>query len=372
MKILQTPARFYPYTGGVENYVRCLGRELVGFGHDVTVLCANEPKSKEVEFIDGMRVRRLPYVGKIANTNITLRLPVEIAREEFDLVHTHLPTPWSADWSCFASVLRGRPLVLTYYNDIVGDGFAGELAAIYNRTNLKILLRRTSKIIVIGPEYANFSRHLKGFEDKIEAIPVGVDLERFVPDGTATDGRTLSFLSVLDRYHRYKGLEDLLFALVKVKRDVPRVKLIVGGGGELLDHYRRLSRQLHLEDHVEFLGFLPEEMLAKYYNRSDIFILPSTSSSQEGFGMVLLEAMACEKPVICTEVAGVAGDVRERGAGLVVEPSNQDELARAISRLLQNGSVARKMGEAGRKLAAEKYGWREVARRVEEVYDGLV
>jgi glycosyltransferase involved in cell wall biosynthesis len=372
MKILHTPARFYPYTGGVENYVRSLGRELVGLGHQVTVLCANEPKSKEEEFIDGMRVRRLSYVGKIANTNITPRLPLEMMKEDFDLVHAHLPTPWSADWSGFVSALRGRPLVLTYYNDIVGEGVAGRLAALYNRTNLKLLLRRASRIIVIGPEYASFSCHLKGFAEKIEAIPVGVDLERFLPEGTATDGRTLFFLSVLDRYHRYKGLEDLLFALVSVKRDVPEVKLVVGGGGELLEHYRRLSSQLHIEDNVEFLGFLPEEILAKYYNRSDIFVLPSTSPSQEGFGMVLLEAMACGKPVICTEVAGVAGDVRARGAGLVVEPSSQNELARGISHLLQNGSVARKMGEAGRRLVEERYGWREVARRVEEVYGELV
>jgi len=372
MKILQTPARFYPSTGGVENYARCLGRELVGFGHDVTVLCANEPKSEEEEFIDGIRVRRLPYVAKIANTNITLRLPLEMMREDFDLVHAHLPTPWSADWSGFVSALRGRPLVLTYYNEIVGEGAAGWLAALYNRTSLKILLRRASRIIVIGPEYANFSPHLKGFAEKIEAIPVGVDLERFVPEGTATDGRTLFFLSVLDRHHRYKGLEDLLFALAAVKRDVPEVKLLVGGGGELLDHYRRLSSRLHIEDDVEFLGFLPEEILAKYYNRSDIFILPSNSRAQEGFGMVLLEAMACGKPVICTEVAGVAGDVMARGAGLVVEPSDQNELARAISHLLKNGSVARKMGEAGRRLVEERYGWREVARRVEEVYGELV
>ncbi|KQC13442.1 MAG: glycosyl transferase, partial [Methanosaeta sp. SDB] len=318
----------------MENYVHNLSKELVEMGHEVTVLCANEPESKEEEFIDGIKVQRVPYIGKIANTNITPRLPIEILREDFDVIHTHLPTPWSADWSAVASALMKRPLVLTYYNDIVGEGFAKRLAQLYNRTNLKFLLRQASKIIIIQPEYLESSSHLEGFDKKVEAIPVGVDLKRFRPLENDADGNTLFFLSVLDRYHGYKGLEELLRALVVVRETVPDVKLIVGGGGELLNHYRSLSDHLHLEENVEFLGFVPEEMVAKYYNRCDIFLLPSISKAQEGFGMVLLEAMACGKPVICTEIAGVADDVMARGVGLTVDHANQDELVEAISYLL--------------------------------------
>ena len=83
----------------MENYVHSLSRELVEMGHEVTVLCANEPESEKDDVIDGIKVRRLPYIGKIANTNITPRLPLEILRDDFDIIHTHLPTPWSADWS---------------------------------------------------------------------------------------------------------------------------------------------------------------------------------------------------------------------------------------------------------------------------------
>lgn len=356
----------------MENYVHNLSRELVEMGHEVTVLCANEPESKEEEFIDGIKVRRVPYIGKIANTNITPRLPIEIMREEFDLVHTHLPTPWSADWSALASAAKRKPLVLTYYNDIVGEGFAKRLAQLYNRTNLKILLRLASKIIIIQPNYLKSSSHLERFDEKVEAIPVGVDLKRFRPLENDADGNTLFFLSVLDRYHGYKGLEELLRALVTLRKTVPEVKLIVGGGGELLNHYRRLSHQLHLEENVEFLGFVPEKMVAKYYNMCDIFLLPSISRAQEGFGMVLLEAMACGKPVICTEIAGVAEDVEAEGAGLTIDHANPDDLVGAISYLLLNKSEALKMGEAGRRLVEKRYGWNEVARRIEGVYEELV
>lgn len=372
MKILQTPVRFHPFIGGVENYVHSLSRELVELGHDVTVLCADEPESKKEDLIDGIRVRRLPYIGKIANTNITPSLPFEIMREKFDLVHTHLPTPWSADVSGLAAALKGKPLVLTYYNDIVGEGRARQIARLYNGTCLKLLLRRASKIIVIQPDYVDSSPHLRGLRDKIETIPVGVDLSRFSPTGDATDGETLFFLSCLDRYHSYKGLDDLLEALVLVKEDYPEVKLLVGGGGELLDHYRGMTRDLCLEDNVEFLGFIPEDMLAKRYNKSDVFVLPSNSRSQEGFGMVALEAMACGKPVICTGIVGVAEEVEAEGAGLTVEDCDAEDLAGAIVHLLENRSEALRMGEVGRRLAEERYSWKTVAKRVEEVYYGQI
>jgi len=73
MKILQTPTRFYPYVGGVENYVYYLSKELIKLGNEVRVICANEPKSKQEEIIDGIKVKRLEYIGKIAAANITPR-----------------------------------------------------------------------------------------------------------------------------------------------------------------------------------------------------------------------------------------------------------------------------------------------------------
>jgi glycosyltransferase involved in cell wall biosynthesis len=112
--------------------------------------------------------------------------------------------------------------------------------------------------------------------------------------------------------------------------------------------------------------------VAKYYNRCDIFILPSTSRSQEGFGMVALEALACGKPVICTRIVGVAEEVERVGAGLVVEAGKPEVLAGAIVRLLQSGPEARRMGAAGRRLVEERYGWRKVAERFEGLYEDLV
>lgn len=371
MKIVQTPARFYPFVGGVENYVYNLSKELVKKGHEVTVICANEPNTKRKEIIDRIVVKRLPYIGKIANTNITPTLPLELLKEDFDIIHTHLPTPWSADWSVIFAKLKKKPVVITYHNDIVSKGFASYIAKFYNLTSLNLVLRIAKKIIITQPKYLEQSPYLKKYKDKIEVVPVGVDTKKFKPLNVDEEEHTLLFLSVLDRFHEYKGLEYLLKALKIVKDEIKDVKLIIGGEGEFKTYYQEMANHLGVGDNVEFVGFIPDGKLTEYYNRCSIFVLPSYSSDQEGFGIVLLEALACGKPVVTTEIVGVSKDVQNLNAGIVVKPRDVKNLADAIIRILQDDDLKRKMGKNGRKVA-EKYSWEKVAGVVEKIYTELV
>lgn len=372
MRILQTPVRFHPFIGGVENYAYNLSRELVELGESVSVVCANEPKTRQHESVMGIDITRLSFLGKIANTNITPALPWALLRSHFDVLHTHIPTPWSADWSCLAARAKGKPLVLTYHNDIVGRGFAGRVAWLYNSTCLPLLLGSAARIIVTQPNYMNSSIYLKSYKNKIKVIPNGVDTNRFRPQAASVkreDGsRTLFFLGLLDEFHRYKGLDCLLRALVTVKEQMPDVRLEVGGAGGLLGSYRKMAEGLGLAKSVEFLGFVPEDALLEHYRRCDAFVLPSTSREQEGFGIVLLEAMACARPVISTEIVGVADDVLRFDAGRIVKPGDERVLARAILETLGNRDLVEEMGRNGRRLVEQKYTWKRVARDVLEIY----
>jgi glycosyltransferase involved in cell wall biosynthesis len=368
LKILQTPARFYPFIGGVENYVYYLSQELVRLGHDVKVLCANEPPSKKEEIINGIKVKRLPYIAKIANTNLTPTLPLEIARSDFDVLHAHLPTPWSADWSMILAKLKNKPLILSYYNDIIGSGFSDYVARFYNSTALKLVLKRAARIIIIQENYLEFSPHLSPYEEKIVVVPCGVDIQKFRPIKMEENKYSLFFLSVLDEFHQYKGLDYLLQALQEVKKELPQVKLIVGGKGKLLPFYEEKARDLGLMDNVEFTDFIPEDKLLDYYNQCQAFVLPSTSSAQEGFGIVALEALACAKPVISTEIVGIAKDIKNNNLGTIVPPCDSDSLAEAIVEVLSTASNSNKMGKRGRKVVKENYTWLSVAKRTESIY----
>ena len=375
MRIVQTPARFYPFIGGVENYVYNLSKELVKLGQEVQIICAREPEAQEKESREGIEIKRLPYIGKVANTNITPTLPFALIQQDFDLIHTHLPTPWSADWSALLSMAKNKPLVLTYHNDIVGRGFAGEIAGLYNFTCLTLLLKTASKIIITQPNYAK-SIYLKSHKNKLKVLPNGVDIDRFRPIGSQRKdikgNKVLFFLGLLDRFHRYKGLDYLLEALVIVKKQVPDVELVVGGAGELLSYYQDMAMSLGLWENVAFLGFVPDEKLAEYYNRCNAFVLPSISSEQEGFGIVLLEAMACERPVISTDIVGVAEDVRRVDAGRIVRTKDIDALAQAILEILRDQELAGEMGRRGRRLVEEKYDWKKIGGDMLEIYGELL
>lgn len=370
LKILQTPARFYPYTGGVENYVYNLSRELIKLGHEVNIICANEQNKYNKEEINIIKIKKLNYLGKIANTNITLSLPFRILDDDFDVLHTHLPTPWSADWSAVVSAAKKKPLVLTYHNDIVGKGIANCIAAIYNRTALKIVLKRAGKIIISHRNYLGFSPYLKAYRDKIKIVPVGVDIERFKPGDTKAED-TIFFLSLLDEFHRYKGLEYLLDAMKLVKKEIPRVKLKVGGTGKLLEYYKRKAASMDLGENVEFPGYVPNENTPWCYRNCNLFVLPSISASQEGFGIVLLEALASGRPVVTTEIAGVAEDIKKHKAGIVVKPMDTKALADAIIRVMQDKKGAERMGTNGRELVETKYSWIEIAKSIERIYNSL-
>jgi glycosyltransferase involved in cell wall biosynthesis len=368
MKILQTPSRFYPYIGGVENYVYHLSKELIKLGHKIKVICADEPSIGD-GIIDGIQVKRLNYMGKIANTNITPKLPQTILKEDFDIIHTHLPTPWSADWSAVVSLIKNKPLILTYHNDIVGEGIYSYIAKSYNFILLPLLLKSAKKIIVTHKRYIDFSPHLKEYIKKIEVIPPGIDLDKFKPmPQTKRREKIILFVGILDKFHRYKGLDYLIKAMTFIKRDIFNVKLIVGGNGVLKEEYIKLSRSLGLEKQIDFVGFIPQNKLIEYYNNCDVFVLPSLSSEQEGFGIVLLEAMACGKPVVTTNIVGLAENIKSIGSGRVIEPGKEIELSKAIIEILNNEDLANEMGQKARKLTEENYSWNLIAKKILELY----
>jgi len=372
LKVIQTPVRFYPFIGGVEKYVYYISRELVKYSDcDVKVVCANEPDSVDTEVYNGINIKRLNYTGKVANTNVTLALPKVLLEEEFDIIHTHIPTPWSSDWSNIASRLKNKPLVVTYHNDIIGEGFANFIAKFYNSTTLKLLLNRADRIIITQDDYIN-SSHLQNYKDKIVTIPNGVDTSLFKASENERIGNQIFFLSVLDRFHKYKGLDYLIDALVDVKKEIPSVKLVVGGKGELLDFYKSKVKELGLEDNVEFKGFLTDEEVIKCYQESELFILPSISSLQEGFGIVVLEALSCETPVISTDIVGVSDDVIETESGIIIPPRDVEKLKESIISILEDKELIRTMGANGRRLVKEKYEWKKIAQSIHELYEELL
>jgi glycosyltransferase involved in cell wall biosynthesis len=368
MRIVQTPVRFYPAIGGVEKYVYDLSLELVNLGNQVTVICANEPQSDCTE-VRGIRVRRLPYLFKVADTNITPLLFFRLMEEDFDLIHTHFPTPWSAELSLLCAKARRKPCILTYHNDVEKKGILGFLTNVYNRTLLRFLLANVDKVLITQPRYVEDSRFLSTYRNKVAVITNGIsELPREVH--RVRDKATLLFVGILDRHHRYKGLGYLLEAVGVLEKHWPDIRLEVVGKGELILEYRELVQHLGIEDHVCFHGYINDQELSEFYQTCTIFILPSVDL-HEGFGIVLLEAMAHGMPVITTTVVGLSDEIKDCDAGIIVSIEDPSAIARAVNILLSDPQQMERMGTNGRGLIQKKYLWKVISKELLKIYEGF-
>ncbi|MBV0925215.1 glycosyltransferase family 4 protein [Halomicroarcula limicola] len=382
MHIVQIHTRYYPHLDGVGSTIRAISRELVSNGHRVTVLCSKiTPSEPLAETIEGVDVRRVPTSGRISDTELPLTLPKVLAGvvSEADVLHTHLPTPWTADVSAVLGAVTNTPVVLTYHNDLVGTGIQDILAKTYNRTALQATLRLVDKILITQPDYLGDSAHLAPFESKVETVYNGVDIDFFqptaassLPEGDFPSGSSMIFfLALLDENHTYKGLDVLLKAIGEIARREDNVPhLFVGGDGGLKPEYEAMARQLEITDHVTFLGRVPESDLPTYYSLADTFVLPSLSSAQEGFGLVLLEALACGTPVIATPVVGIADDIRAEPIGTLVPKNDPEKLASAIRKMIA-GQISVE-SERMTSLCENKYSWSSSVAELEDIYQALV
>ncbi len=369
MRILQTPLKFYTYTWGVEKYVLNLSQELIKRGHTVKVVCADEPKSGLTE-IDGINVRRLKYIGKISNVNITLGLFFALLKENFDIIHTHYPSPWSADTSVIISFLKRKPLILSYHNDVVETGLLGVLTKVYNLVFLRLLLKRAAKILIY-PGYIDRSQFLYKYKNKTEVIPCGIDTKIYFQKNINKIPNQVFFLSILDKYHSYKGLDCLIKAIRIVKIEIPDIRLVVGGSGEMLKNYEFLAKKLELEKNIEFRGFIESNQLVDLYNQSELFVLPSTGAL-EGFGIVLLEALACGTPVIATDNVGIAKEIKDKKCGIIIPSNDAEKLAQAIIRIIKNIDLQKEMIINGKSLIQDKYDWSKNVKMVENLYSEAI
>ena len=158
----------------------------------------------------------------------------------------------------------------------------------------------------------------------------------------------------------------MLHAFAIARRECERLKLLVVGGGNMLGYYQQLANKLGAADRVVFAGRVDDGALPACYAASDFAVLPSRDSS-EGFGLALLEAMACGKAVIGSDVGGIPELIEDWRNGILVKARDPEALANAIHALYVDDELRTKMGEAGRRFA-ELQDWRVVADRVSSLY----
>jgi rhamnosyl/mannosyltransferase len=232
------------------------------------------------------------------------------------------------------------------------------------------VLDRASRIIVASPPMAETAEQLADHRDKCVVVPYGIDVAPFemTPEMTArvaairADARRPLLLFV-GRLVPYKGVDVLVRAMV----DTP-AHLVIIGDGPLRAPLEQLAADLGVADRVRFAGTLPDPDVVGHYHACDTFVLPSVTRA-EAFGMVQLEAMACGKPVISTDLpSGVPWVNRHGESGLVVPPGNVERLREAIGTLLRDEPLRARLGAGARQRDARDFTARRMAERTVALY----
>ena len=186
------------------------------------------------------------------------------------------------------------------------------------------------------------------------------------------ESRIPIFLSA-GRLVHWKGYSVLLKACAEVQRLGGRLELWIAGTGPDESRLRKLTSRLGIQDHVKFLGFLPDrESVFDHLGRCDVFVMPTF---HDGPPVIFLEAMAMGKPVICLDLGGASEIITpECGVKLKALSVSQviDDLARAIQMLGENVELRTKLGKAGRQRIETDFGWNKKGELVTDIYEGIV
>jgi phosphatidylinositol alpha-1,6-mannosyltransferase len=242
-------------------------------------------------------------------------------------------------------------------------------------------LQTADKVVAISNYTASFVQRAGVSPDKIEIVYPGFDSSRFRPlppnpslrqkllKERQQDRVILSVGNLVDR----KGHDTTIRALAKLLPSLPDVTYLIVGEGPYRPQLEALAAELNVQDHVVFAGRQADADLAEVYALSDLFVMASREQLEakdvEGFGIVYLEAAACEKPVVGGRSGGVPEAVVDGVTGLLVDPLNVDELGEAMRRLLTDSDLATRLGQQGKLRATTEFTWEQAAEQIQAIIE---
>jgi glycogen(starch) synthase len=376
MRIALLPSAFAPSVGGVEELTRRLADQLVTGGDQVEIWTIRHPQRlPPFELVDGLPVRRFTLPMPRSRPGALARFPAAAAvalrtlsraAADFrpDLLHVQCFSANGVYATALAATKR-LPLVISLQGETVMDD-----QDIYERsTALRAGLRLGVHKAAAVTACSRFT-----LEDAVDRFGLRPGGGVVVPNGVETAGDMVSpkpitlpferFVLGLGRVVAKKGFDLLLEAFARLAPRQPGLGLVVGGEGPSRTGLAAQAARLGVADRVCFAGALGRAEVAWAMGAADVFVLPSRV---EPFGIVVLEALRAERPVVVSSRGGAGEIVRHEREGLVADPLDSSELAAAITRLLNDRSLARQLAQAGRRRVAD-FDWRTVTDEYRDIY----
>ena len=397
-------AMFQEKPGGSRRVSIELAKRLSFKGHKVTFLVPKiSSELKKTEILEGIRIIRysfstnlfLSVVSKILNCHLAFRCLLK--EEEFDLVCIHFS--YSALGILLFTKTKRLPIV-RFFHGPWADEHREEMKSRFSTASghiQKLLLRirqwlvyrvmysiekfcldRSNKVAVLS----EFSKNLliNGYNvpnGKIKVISGGVDTQRFtlVSDKEAIKKRLALpknkiILLTIRRLTPRMGLENLIEAMSYVVQQRKDVLLVIGGTGFLQERLECLVDRYSLRENVQFRGFIPEEQLPLYYQAADVFLLPTMAL--EGFGIIILEALACGTPVLGTPVGAISEVLSRLDQSLLFKDTKPISMAEGTLDFLSSPYREKYPPRWFGEYVKDNYSWEKITSQIEDLFAAVM
>jgi phosphatidyl-myo-inositol alpha-mannosyltransferase len=365
LRIALVTEYYYPHLGGVCEHVHFFAREARRRGHHVDVITSHIPGAEDQPHV--IRIgRSQPVYANGSQARITLGWHLRrdlrrvLRQGKYDIVHVH--SPLTPVLPVLAIEEADCPVVGTFHT-YFDRSFGYTVGRRFFQKRLDML---SAAIAVSNSTTVALNRY---FDADWQIIPNGIDTDVFHPSappppGISNDTPNILFLG---RFDPRNGLTTLIDSFRRVKAKGTRgrqARLVVVGDGPLREHY---YKQANGDKDIVFVGAVLEGR-PSYYAHSSVYACPTTKAS---FGITLLESMACETPVVCSDILGFRDVVVDEREALMVPCGDRDALADALVRVLDDQGLAIQLGTTGRQNSLE-YSWARVTSRVLDVYQTVL
>ncbi|HET9949594.1 MAG TPA: glycosyltransferase [Longimicrobiales bacterium] len=327
-------------------------------GLDVRVVSLPAPRAGLEEQYPGVQLegggvpswttlREAGSLAKILYLRAVSRVRAAVERHAPDVVHAH----YISSYGLLGAIAGVHPYVISVWGS---DIYEFPERSPVHRALIRFALRRADRVCATSHVMA---RHTAQFTEKpIDVIAFGVDLRRFVPGRErgpfAEDDIVVGTVKTL---HPKYGIDTLIeaFALVRARHPALPLKLLIVGGGPQASELRRLVARRGLSSVTTFTGPVPSTEVPRYHRQLDVFV--ALSNPTESFGVAVVEAGACGRPVIVSDVGGLPEVVDDGTTGIIVPWNRPEAAAGAIERLVLDPELRARMGAAGRERVARHY-----------------
>lgn len=333
-------------------------------GHTIMVLTMHPGDSSN--YNSNIQMYELPFKNGLGYYLNYMPLKRILRKLKPDILHVH----YASGYGTLGRLVHYVPTILSVWGS---DVYIFPNESSMKRKIIVRNLQSANLVLSTSHDMAKVTNELTTLKHEIVVTPFGIDTNQFQPKlrSKQTDTITIGMIKTFEKKYGpdlfIHAISNVIAKLKEEQREdlLSKLQVLCVGRGDMIDELKEQCNLFQINDYVDWIGPVPHEQVSDYLNQLDVYVAPSRS---ESFGVAVLEASACEVPVIVTNVGGLVEVVEEGKTGLVVESENVEALTNAIYSLILDKQLRKDMGTNGRNFVVERYEWKRCVEQMNRIY----